>query len=292
MSSSQLIQDIATSYLVLPTKEQTVNFQKGSIFFVGNATTIIRYGGFTILTDPNFLHQGEHVHLGYGLRSARRTNPAIELEDLSPIDFVVLSHLHEDHFDRVVEHKLDKDLPILTTQQAARKLTQKGFRAAYGLAHWESRTIVKDETHLKLTAIPGRHGPPVVAALLPEVNGSLLEFNVPGDRPPFRLYISGDTLIHQPLTEIPRRYPKIDLALIHLGGTKILGILLTMDAEQGVRAIQMIAPRTAIPIHFNDYTVMKSPLSDFIQAAAAASLETQIQYLSHGDSYTFDVFSE
>jgi len=39
----------------------------GSLFFVGTATTIIRFGGFTLLTDPNFLHQGERVHLGYGL---------------------------------------------------------------------------------------------------------------------------------------------------------------------------------------------------------------------------------
>ena len=31
----------------------------GSLFFVGTATVILRYGGFTILTDPNFLHQGD-----------------------------------------------------------------------------------------------------------------------------------------------------------------------------------------------------------------------------------------
>ncbi|MBE9158084.1 MBL fold metallo-hydrolase [Nodosilinea sp. LEGE 06152] len=289
MIHSQPATDGAAIQLVLPDCGQTPNFQTGSIFFVGNATTIIRYGGFTILTDPNFLHQGEHVHLGYGLRSARRTNPAVELEDLPPIDFVALSHMHEDHFDRVVEQKLDKELPIITTHEAARKLAQKGFRAAYGLQHWEKRTLVKGSAHLQLTAMPGRHGPPFLASLLPCVNGSLLEFQLPDDRPPFRLYISGDTLMHQPLEEIPKRYPDIDLALIHLGGTKILGVLLTMDAEQGIQAIQLIAPRVAIPIHFNDYTIMKSPLSDFVRAAEAARLKTQIQVLEHGDEYTFEV---
>jgi len=292
MSSSYLARDPAADDLVLPSLGEAADFRTGSIFFVGNATTIIRYGGFTILTDPNFLHQGEHVHLGYGLRSTRRTNPAIELEDLPPIDFVLLSHLHEDHFDRVVEHRLDKDLPILTTHQAAKKLAQKGFRAVYGLGHWQSRAIAKDDAILRLTAMPGRHGPPIVCSVLPEVNGSLLEFEVPGDRPPFRLYITGDTLIHQPMTKIPLRYPDIDLALIHLGGTRVFGVLLTMDAAQGVRALQLIAPRTAIPIHFNDYTVMKSPLSDFAEAVAAAPLATQIEYLDHGDSYTFEVLSE
>ncbi|PSN10921.1 MBL fold metallo-hydrolase [filamentous cyanobacterium CCT1] len=289
MTHSPPATDKAAIQLVLPDDGQAPDFQTGSIFFVGNATTIIRYGGFTILTDPNFLHQGEHVHLGYGLRSARRTNPAMELEELPPIDFVLLSHMHEDHFDRVVEQKLNKDLPILTTHEAARKLAQKGFRATYGLHHWEQRTLVKGDSHLQLTAMPGRHGPPFLASLLPCVNGSLLEFQRPGDRPPFRLYISGDTLMHQPLEEIPKRYPSIDLALIHLGGTKVLGVLLTMDAEQGIQAIQLIAPRVAIPIHFNDYTIMKSPLSNFLKAAEAAQLKTQIQVLEHGDEYTFEV---
>ncbi len=31
---------------------------EGSIYFVGTATTIIRFGGLTLLTDPNFLHKG------------------------------------------------------------------------------------------------------------------------------------------------------------------------------------------------------------------------------------------
>lgn len=289
MAYSNLSTNQATSDLVLPTDGQTPDYQTGSIFFVGNATTIIRYGGFTILTDPNFLHQGEHVHLGYGLRSTRRTNPAIELEDLPPIDLVVLSHMHEDHFDRVVEQRLDKDLPIITTHQAAKKLTDKGFRAPYGLNHWQDCAIAKGDSRMRITAMPGRHGPPMLASLLPDVNGSLLEFQSPYSQSPFRLYISGDTLVYQPLEEIPKRYPNIDLALIHLGGTKVLGILLTMDAEQGIQAIQLIAPRTAIPIHFNDYTVMKSPLSDFVKAAEAAQLKTQIQYLDHGDTYQFHV---
>src|SRR5687767_4755999 len=33
----------------------------GSLLFIGTATTLIRYGGFTILTDPTFLHKGETV---------------------------------------------------------------------------------------------------------------------------------------------------------------------------------------------------------------------------------------
>jgi L-ascorbate metabolism protein UlaG (beta-lactamase superfamily) len=65
--------------------------------------------------------------------------------------------------------------------------------------------------------------------------------------------------------------------------------MLTMDGKQGVEAIQIIAPRTAIPIHFNDYTIMKSPIEEFMKAVAAAGLENQVSYLNHGDTYTFEV---
>lgn len=275
--------------IVLPGEDQTSDPQQGSLFFVGNATVLLRCAGFTILTDPNFLHQGEHVHLGYGIRSARRTNPAIEIEDLPPFDLVVLSHMHEDHFDRVVEQKLNKDVPIVTTPHAAAKLKRKGFHSAHAVPTWESQRVVKGNAHLQITAMPGIHGPRLLQAALPPVMGSLLEFQTPTGETRFRLYISGDTLVHDQLHKIPQRYPDIDLALIHLGGTRVLGILLTMDGQQGVKAIQIIGPRTAIPIHFNDYTVMKSPLEEFMQAVAAAGLDQRVHYLSHGDTYRFEV---
>src|SRR4029077_8276171 len=41
----------------------TAEFSEGNLYFIGNATTLIRFGGLTILTDPAFLHKGEHVYL-------------------------------------------------------------------------------------------------------------------------------------------------------------------------------------------------------------------------------------
>src|SRR5918997_4534600 len=162
--------------LILPVRGEETNFERGSVFFVGTATVIIRYGGFTILTDPNFLHAGDHVHLGYGLRSRRLTNPAVEIEDLPPLDLVVLSHLHGDHFDRVAEEKLDKTLPIITTPHAARYLQGKGLRQLEGLGTWESLTVHKGEARLRVTAMPGTHAPGPLRKVLPPVMGSMLEF--------------------------------------------------------------------------------------------------------------------
>lgn len=265
------------------------DFTEGSLFFVGTATVILRYAGFTILTDPNFLHAGEQADLGYGLTSKRRTEPALDIETLPPIDFCILSHYHGDHFDRVAEARLRKDLPIATTREAAEKLRKKGFTAPTALETWDSVTFEKSVARVRVTSLPGRHGPPVVEKLLPPVMGSLLEFQSGEGAIPLRLYITGDTLVFDGLREIPKRYPEIDLALFHLGGTRIMGVLLTMDAAQGVEAIKIVRPRQVVPIHYNDYDVFKSPLEDFKKAVAAAGFEDRVKYLRHGDTHPFQV---
>jgi L-ascorbate metabolism protein UlaG (beta-lactamase superfamily) len=102
------------------------------------------------------------------------------------------------------------------------------------------------------------------------------------------MYISGDTMVYSEIRDIPRRYPDVDLALLHLGGTKILGLVtVTMDAIDGVKMMQIIVPRRAIPIHFNDYDVFKSPLSDFEKEIHKAGLADKLIYLQHGETYPF-----
>jgi L-ascorbate metabolism protein UlaG (beta-lactamase superfamily) len=275
--------------LTLPRRNENPDFQRGSIFFVGTATMVIRYAGFTILTDPNFLHAGDHVHLGYGLTSVRKTDPAVEIEDLPPLDFVLLSHLHGDHFDRVAERKLNKATPIVSTRHATRYLERVGFTHTHALKTWEPLELQKGAANLRLTAMPGTHGPGPLATLLPPVMGSMLDFVDGGGENLLRMYISGDTLIHDRLREVPRRFPNVDLALLHLGGTRVLGIMVTMDAKQGVEAMRIVDPRTAVPIHYNDYEAFKSPLEDFKRAVTQAGLEDRVHYLAHGDTYEFDV---
>ena len=260
----------------------------GTVQFIGTATVLIRYQGLTILTDPNFLHRGDHVHLGYGLTAERLTNPAIELDALPPVDLVILSHMHEDHFDRLVQEKLRREVPIVTTVDASERLGQLGFTHRYALERWDSVTVRKGNARLRITALPGRHGPRGFAVLMPAVIGTMLDFSDSPAGAAYRIYISGDTLVYDDIAEIPRRFPDVDLALLHLGGTRILRLVkVTMDGEDGARMIQVIAPQRAIPIHYNDYDIFRSPLSDFERAVRSAGLEGKVIYLKHGESYGF-----
>jgi len=275
-----------TSILTLPDVSNAASTSEGSIYFIGNATVLLQVAGFTILTDPTFIHKHEQTWLGGGLHTTRLTDPAMELADLPPLDLVLLSHFHGDHFDQVAERDLDRAVPIVTPPQSANDLQERGFTNCRPLDVWESLDVEKGAARLRITATPARHGPPLVDFVLPDVMGSILDVTT-ADGGASRIYITGDTLVIDELREIPQRFPDIDIALLHLGGTRVLGILVSMDAKQGVEAMRIVDPALAIPIHYNDYDVFTSPLSDFQEEVRAAGLEDRVRYLSHGETYTF-----
>ena len=134
----------------LPTLRADVSLDHGELTFIGTATVLLRYGGFTVLTDPNFLHQGEHAPLGGGLRSRRLTDPAFEIADLPPLDVIVLSHHHGDHFDDRAARELPKHVPIVTTRHAARKLGRQGFTDRRPLATWQTQTLRRGGRALRI----------------------------------------------------------------------------------------------------------------------------------------------
>lgn len=260
---------------------------RGKIYFIGNATTLINFVGFTILTDPAFMHKGSHVDLGHGIWARREVEPACQVADLPPVDLIILSHFHGDHFDDVAARDLDRELPVISTADAVGQLRQLGFRRGYPLDTWQSQLVEKGRARLTVTAMPAKHAATdAVAAMLMPVSGHMLDFSRDGQLL-YRLYITGDTMLIDQLREIPRLYPDIDLGLIHAGGTTLFMCVVTMTGEQAVQAAEITGPRTAIPIHYNDFSVFMSGLEDFKDAAGKSSAATEFHYLAHGETYNF-----
>jgi L-ascorbate metabolism protein UlaG (beta-lactamase superfamily) len=262
----------------------------GTLTFIGTATTLIEYGGFTLLTDPNFLHRGQKAYLGKGLFSTRRTEPALQVHELPPLDAVVLSHLHDDHFDRIARDGLPKQTPIITTRAAADKLRSWGFAQAVALETWQThelRSLAGDV--LRVSAAPGQHARGPLRAVLPPVHGHVLEYAPVADAP-LSVYITGDTLLVDELRQVPERHPDLDLGLWHLGGTRIpgilgLGVLVTMDGREGADLLELVHPRTTVPIHYDDYGVFTSPLSAFLAEVERRGL-TGVRPLERGQVLT------
>jgi L-ascorbate metabolism protein UlaG (beta-lactamase superfamily) len=261
----------------------------GTLSFVGNATMLLEVAGLTLLTDPNFVPRGTEVPLGYGLSATRLTDPAIAFEDLPPVDAVVLSHYHGDHFDPLVEERLDRAMPIITTPQAATILEEKGFARTLPLETWETHQLSGPGGRVRITAMPGRHAPGPLEIALPDVMGSLIEVwagataaDPAGSSADLRVYVTGDTIWYEGLRDIPDRAGALDLAVLHLGGTRVMGVTVTMDADQGVELLRTLRPGRAAAIHYDDYDAFKSPIEDFVAAVREAGLAETTTVLERG----------
>ena len=171
-------------------------------------------------------------------------------------------------------------LPILTTPAASRKLGQWGFGDAHGMESWESVTLADG---VRVTSVPGTHAPSFAKALLPPVMGSVVEVD-DGSGAPFRVYITGDTLFRPWLRQVTDRLGPLDAMVVHLGGTRAFGLLVTMDGDQGADLVELLAPPVTVPVHYDDYTVFRSPLGDFLDACRARGLGDRVRTVGRGET--------
>ncbi|EKM52465.1 uncharacterized protein PHACADRAFT_260891 [Phanerochaete carnosa HHB-10118-sp] len=267
----------------------------GKLLWVGNATCVIEVNGIRFMTDPNFLHQGDHVHLAPGVTAHRVKDPAFDYKNCPAVDFILLSHLHADHFDDLVAEHIRRSLPIVSTPHACTDLNKRGHSVLYPLDTWQSVRVIKGADELTITSMPGKHTVGILGAvnsvvhMIPPVMGSLVAFKKADEEKDYNLYISGDTLYYDELQEIHERYPHINLALVHLGGTTlpVIQVMVTMDASQGIKLICALQPDQVIPIHIDDYDAFKSPLSDFVKEVEKAGWTNRVIYLNRGEEFAF-----
>ena len=250
-----------------------------SVHFIGTATTVIRLGAFTVLTDPNFLHRGQRAYLGKGLWSRRLTEPRSLRPTCRP-----------------------------STRSCSHTSTETTSTASPGAArpdaagrHDEARrppaaaARLHDDRPAGLAAsppdawggvvgdrgAPGRPCPRTHRALLPPVMGSLLTHT--RDGVVRRVHVSGDTLTGDHLTRIHARHPDIDVGIVHLGGTRVLWHTVTMDDVMGVEWVRTIEPRHVVAVHHDDYRVFRSPVADFVDRLAAVDSPVRLTVPGRGD---------
>ena len=222
---------------------------------LGHASVLLRVNGFTVLADPNFLRRGEHARLFAGIAWPRRDDPALEFAALPRIDLVLLTSVSEDRFDRTVRRMLPRNIPIVAPLSSRGDLVAMGFSSVHGLSDGRTLRFYKGSSWMSVTATPTRPGPPLLGALLPESQGSLLQFGRGDDAPDLQVWLSGATRIDEELADaIAGRAAGVDLALLQVGGRPGLPLLrASMDDDDAQRLAERLKPRRAVVLAVDDH---------------------------------------
>jgi L-ascorbate metabolism protein UlaG (beta-lactamase superfamily) len=220
------------------------------ITHIGGPTVLIEVGGWRLLTDPTFDPPGRKYNFGWGTGSRKLAGPAIAAADLAPIDAVLLSHdHHDDNLDAAGRALLPSAGVVVTTASGAKRLGA----GARGLEPWAATRLEAPEwLSIEVTATPCRHGPPLSRPIVGDVIGFALRWDGQAHGV---LWISGDTVLYDGVRQVADRL-QVDIALLHLGGVRfgVTGpVHYTMTAAQAVELCRLVAPRTAIPIHYEGW---------------------------------------
>jgi L-ascorbate metabolism protein UlaG (beta-lactamase superfamily) len=191
---------------------------------IAHCCVLMGFGETQVLTDPCF-SQKPGYHPGEPLG---RT-----LETLPRLSGVLVSHGHYDHNDmNAFSRYPERTVPILAERNAATRARTAGFTQVAALDVWETASLGP----VAVTAVPARHGVPEVGYVLE--SGGL------------RVYFAGDTVLIPDLSEIGRRFPVIDVALVPINGLKVFGKQVVMNPLEAAELCKLLRPRMAIPTHY------------------------------------------
>jgi L-ascorbate metabolism protein UlaG (beta-lactamase superfamily) len=245
---------------------------------IGGPTVVLDLGGLRIVSDPTFDDPGPHSYL------TKTVGPAVAEDQLSPVDLVLISHdNHPDNLDdRGRALALAAPL-VLTTRSGAGRLGPP----AIGLAPWTSHAVPRPGGgELTVTAVPAVHGPEDGERDADGfVNCEVTGFVLSGPGLPV-VYVSGDNASIATVTEIARRTPAIDVAVLHAGAARVQrrfeGRALSLDSIRAAAAAAILSPAAIIPAHYDGWTHFSEGRDDLVRAFDDAGLTAQLRLTDHG----------
>lgn len=242
------------------------------VTIINHASALIEWQGLSLLTDPTLM--GGIGPLSMGLIRRYRP-PGLHVESLPPPNFVLISHNHYDHLDLpsvrallkrsspqfVIPVGMTKDLPKVARVQS--KVSE--------LDWWESLEV--PEHNLRITFVPARHWS---KRTLFDTNKSLwggfvIEMGgIEGDG--IVIFFAGDTGYGPHFSEIAKKFPKIDAALLPIGAYEPRWFMKDahMNPAEAVRAAVDLSSSLNIGIHFGTFRLTDESIGAPERALEAA----------------------
>lgn len=218
-----------------------------TITYIGHSTTLIKIGGVSFLTDPNF---GKRVFI-----FPRVTPLPMAPSALPPVTAILLSHTHIDHLNISSFKFLSCSIPIIVPEGCERAVGKFVPNPIIELSHYAEHELVDGTI---ITAVPVSHISGRVSHLkYTRANAYLISS---ADKKEC-VFFCGDSAYSEKFREAGN-LRHIDVALLPIGSYEPRSIMHRshMNPAEAVQAFEDLKASHMIPIHHGTFRLsLESP---------------------------------
>ncbi len=237
------------------------------ITWIGHSTFLIGLGDHNILTDPFFSNRASPLPFA---GPERFVPPGLDIDELPPIDTIVISHNHYDHMDVAALKKLAHRFPdarVLVPLGDGPLVRKSGFTDVRELDWYDT----EDRNGLNITAVPAIHR----SARGPFDLNETLWCGYVLSGAGLKIWFAGDTGAGPVFNEVAKRVGPVDVALVPIGGFLPRDVLRSVHVtpEEAVELARIMGAKTAIGMHWGTLPLGDDTPLDAIKHFDAADPE-------------------
>ena len=258
-------------------KPQLVTNGELGVTFIGHASFFVQMGGQSVVLDPNF------ARWLFVLKRLRK--PGLRVDDLPPIDLVLVTHAHFDHLHRpslraIVNHtrrRTGKAPTIVVPHHVFDLVSDIGFEEIIELDWWNHYR----HGGLTVTHVPSRHWG---ARILKDSHRGYGGYVLRSEK--HSLYHAGDTAYFSGFREIGQRLsPAVALLPIGAYNPEQFRNVHTSPGD-ATRAFLDLNSRWMVPMHYGSFRLSHEPIDEPLQLlekeAKSAGIEDRVVVMEEG----------
>ncbi len=194
----------------------------------------------------------------------------VKVEDVK-VDLVAVTHGHGDHLGDAVEIAKNNDVPVVCIHELSRVLAKKGVEAV-GMNIGGTAKV----NGVKVTMVKAVHSADVEEDDTIISAGDPAGFVIEVDG--VKIYHCGDTDVFLDMQLIGELYNP-DVMLVPIGDWYTMGV------EAAAKAVELVKPKVAIPMHYNTFPVIEKNPEEFKKAVEEKGLDVKVVILKPGEFY-------
>ncbi len=229
------------------------------IGWIGHATFLIKLGNTTIITDPVFSKNAGPLIFG----PKRFTEPAINLQEIPPVDIFLLTHNHYDHQDMMTIRKFPfKNTKVMAPLKLGKYFERNGYSDVNEM-DWYEEIIINEK--MKITFLPAVHWS---KRSLTDTNKTLWgNFLIEYDGK--KILFACDTGVGNIYKEIGEKYGPIDINIINIGAYNFYPLTPYKDKsayhtnpEEALGISRDLKSKKVIGMHWGTFVLSLEPIME------------------------------